>query len=217
LAEARGVEFRWRTRVDALAADGGGVRAVHATPDHGPAMSLTADTYVMALGSFSPLLLRPVGVPALVYPAKGYSATIDVGTHRGAPTVSLTDLAHQIVISRLGNRLRVAGTAELAGYDTALNPVRCAALVRRVFELFPDAGERDGAQFWAGLRPATPSNVPLIGRTRYPNLFLDTGHGTMGWTMACGSGRALADVIAGRKLEVDFAFTRAAFNERALN
>ena len=146
-------------------------------------------------------------VPCLIYPAKGYSATIAIDEHRGAPTVSLTDLAWKIVFTRLGDRLRVAGTAELSGYNKDLNLVRCEALVRRTFELFPDAGERDSAQFWTGLRPATPSNVPLVGGTRYRNLFLDTGHGTLGWTMACGSGRALADVIAGRKPGVDFAFT----------
>jgi D-amino-acid dehydrogenase len=122
--------------------------------------------------------------------------------------MSLTDLACKLVFSRLGDRLRVAGTAELSGYGTELNRVRCEALVRRAFDLFPDAGEREGVQFWAGLRPATPSNVPLVGGTRYRNLFLDTGHGTLGWTMACGSGRALADLIAGRKPEVEFAFTR---------
>ena len=144
---------------------------------------------------------------APIYPAKGYSATIAIGDHAGAPTVSLTDLDRKLVFSRLGGYLRVAGTAELGGYGTELNPVRCEALVRRTFDLFPDAGDRASAQFWAGLRPATPSNVPLVGGTRYRNLYLDTGHGTLGWTMACGSARALADVIAARKPEVDFAFT----------
>jgi D-amino-acid dehydrogenase len=100
----------------------------------------------------------------------------------------------------------VAGTAELSGYDTALNAVRCEALVRRAFALFPDCGDRASASFWTGLRPATPSNVPLVGRTRLRNLYLDTGHGTLGWTMACGSGRALADIVAGRNPGVDFAF-----------
>jgi len=135
-------------------------------------------------------------------------ATIAVGSHRGAPTVSLSDPARKLVFSRLGDRLRVAGTAELSGYGKELDRVRCDALLTRTFELFPDAGEREPVQFWAGLRPATPSNVPLVGATRYRNLFLDTGHGSLGWTMACGSGRALADLIAGRKPEVDFAFTR---------
>jgi len=121
--------------------------------------------------------------------------------------VSLTDIAHKIVISRLDGKLRVAGTAELSGYGTELNAVRCEALLHRIFDLFPDAGERASAQYWTGLRPATPSNVPQLGRTRYRNLFLDTGHGTLGWTMACGSGRALADLVAGRRPEVEFGFT----------
>jgi D-amino-acid dehydrogenase len=202
LAAARGLAFRGSTAVEALAVEGGTVRGVRCVNERGRAEVLAADAYVVALGSYSPLLLRPIGVPALVYPLKGYSATIDIGEHRGAPTVSLTDVASKIVITRLAGRLRVAGTAEL-------NAVRCEALLRRIFDLFPDAGERGSAKFWAGLRPATPSNVPLVGRTRYPNLFLDTGHGTLGWTMACGSGRALADLIAGRKPGVDFAFTGA--------
>jgi D-amino-acid dehydrogenase len=167
-----------------------------------------ADVYVVALASFSPFILRPLGVPCPVYPAKGYSATIAIGEHRGAPTVSLTDIAAKLVLTRMGERLRVAGTAELSGYGTDLNAARCEALMKRTFELFPDSGERDGAQFWTGLRPATPSNVPLVGQTRYRNLFLDTGHGTLGWTMACGSGRALADVIGGRRPRVEFAFTQ---------
>ena len=207
-AAARGVAFRWGTTVEALDAEGDAVRGARCTGPDGNEEALVADAYVIALGSYSPLLLRPLGVPCPVYPAKGYSATIAVGAHRGAPTVSLTDLEWKIVLSRLGDRLRVAGTAELSGYGTELNAVRCEALVRRAFDLFPDAGERASATFWTGLRPATPSNVPLIGRTRFRNLFLDTGHGTLGWTMACGSGRALADVIASRKPDVEFAFTR---------
>jgi D-amino-acid dehydrogenase len=206
LGEARGVAYRWRTGVEALDAAGDAIRGVRCVNALGGTETLTADAYVVAMGSYSPRVLRPLGVPALVYPVKGYSLTLDIDGHRGAPTVSLTDLAHKIVISRLGSRLRVAGTAELSGYGTELNAVRCEALVRRVFDLFPDAGERASAQFWTGLRPATPSNVPLVGRTRYRNLYLDTGHGTLGWTMACGSGRALADIVAGRTPEVDFRF-----------
>jgi D-amino-acid dehydrogenase len=207
LAAARGVAFRWRTTVAALDADGAAVNGVRCVSERGEPHTHAADAYVMALGSYSPLLLRPIGVPAPIYPVKGYSLTLDVGAHRGAPTVSLTDLAHKIVITRLGGRLRVAGTAEIAGYGTELNAVRCEALLRRTFDLFPDAGDRGTAQYWAGLRPATPSNVPRVGRTRYPNLFVDTGHGTLGWTMACGSGRALADIVAGRPPAVAFTFT----------
>jgi D-amino-acid dehydrogenase len=205
LAVARGVAFRWGVTVDGLAAEGDAIGGARCAGGE----TLGADAYVVALASYSPFVLRPLSVPCPIYPAKGYSATIEVGDHRGAPAGSLTDLAAKTVTTRLGRRLRVAGTAELSGYGTELNPVRCEALVARTFDLFPDAGERGSVQFWAGLRPATPSNVPLVGRTRYRNLFLDTGHGTLGWTMACGSGRALADVIGGRKPQVDFAFTSA--------
>ena len=207
MSEARGVAYRWNVTVESLVREGdaiGSVRCVNG--DHRKEV-LTADAYVVALGSYSPLLLAPLAVPCLIYPAKGYSATIAIDEHRGAPTVSLTDLAWKIVFTRLGDRLRVAGTAELSGYGRDLNLVRCEALVRRTFDLFPDAGDRETPQFWTGLRPATPSNVPLVGGTRYRNLFLDTGHGTLGWTMACGSGRALADLVAGRRPGVDFAFT----------
>jgi len=213
LAAARGVAFRWGTSVESLVTDGISVRGARCfTPsdaEHRGRESIDTDIYVVALGSYSPLLLAPIGVPAPIYPVKGYSATVTIGAHRGAPTVSLSDPARKLVFSRLGDRLRIAGMAELAGYGTALDRVRCEALVKRTFELFPDAGERESVQFWAGLRPATPSNVPLVGSTRYPNLFVDTGHGTLGWTMACGSGQALADLVAGRKPDVDFAFTRA--------
>jgi len=206
LAAARGVTFRWGISVQGLAAEGGLVTGARCVSAPAGSETIAADAYVVALASFSPFVLRALSVPCPVYPAKGYSATIVIGSHLGAPTVSLTDVAAKIVISRLGERLRVAGTAELSGYGTDLNAVRCEALVKRLFEFFPDAGEPASAQFWAGLRPATPSNVPLVGRTRYRNLFLDTGHGTLGWTMACGSGRALADMMAGRTPEVDFAF-----------
>jgi len=121
-----------------------------------------------------------------------------------APQVSLTDEGAKIVLTRLGDRLRIAGTAELSGYSTELNRVRCEALVKRAALLFPEAGDYGEAVFWTGLRPSTPSNVPIIGRSRYPNLYLNTGHGTLGWTMAAGSGRALADIISGRKPEVEF-------------
>ena len=125
-----------------------------------------------------------------------------------ANRVSLTDDEYKLVYSRLGNRLRVAGTAEFSGYDRDLNRVRCEAIVRRVEAIFPGAGDAAHAQFWAGLRPATPSNVPLIGRTKLPNLYLNTGHGTLGWTHACGSGRSIARIVSGLAPEVEFDFTR---------
>jgi D-amino-acid dehydrogenase len=168
---------------------------------------MTADAYVVALGSYSPLLTRPIGLNLPIYPAKGYSATIPIVDAAKAPTVSITDDSFKIVFTRLGDRLRIAGTAELSGYSTELNMVRCEALTRRARVVFPGAADYDRAEFWTGLRPSTPSNVPLIGRTKFPNLYLNTGHGTLGWTMAAGSGKALADIMSGKKPEVDFRFT----------
>ena len=171
----------------------------------------SADAYVVALGSYSPLLLRTIGMSIPVYPLKGYSITLPLSPADGtaAPTVSLTDEGHKIVISRLGNRLRAAGTAELTGYDRSVNEVRCNAILRRIGELFPGLGAIGTVDRWAGLRPATPNNVPIIGRTRLRNLYLNTGHGTLGWTLACGSGRALADLVSGRKPDVEFRFLAA--------
>jgi D-amino-acid dehydrogenase len=169
---------------------------------------LEADAFVVSLGSYSPQLLRPLRIAIPVYPLKGYSITIRLPPELAAraPSVSLTDEAHKLVVSRLGDRLRCAGTAELTGYDTSINDARCAAIVKRIGRLFPALARAQDVQYWAGLRPATPDNVPVIGRTRYPNLYLNTGHGTLGWTLAAGSARALADLVSGRAPEVDFRF-----------
>jgi D-amino-acid dehydrogenase len=208
LAKARGVRFVFGATVDAILAAGDRVDGVRATVNGEPG-TFGADAYVVALGSGAPRALAPIGVRCPVYPVKGYSATLDIRDPASAWTVSLTDPAHKLVFSRLGSRLRIAGTAELNGWNTELNGVRCRALVERTFALFPDAAVRGSERFWTGLRPATPSNRPLIGRTRYRNLLLDTGHGTLGWTLACGSGRALADIVAGRTPEPDFGFLGA--------
>ena len=207
LAEARGAAFLTERTILRIEGDGARVTGVAARDAGGAESTLTADAYVLALGSYSPILAQPLGLALPIYPAKGYSATIPIADAARAPRVSLTDDEAKIVFSRLGERLRIAGTAELSGYSTELNAVRCEALIRRAREMFPGAADYDRAVFWTGLRPSTPSNVPLVGRTRYPNLFLNTGHGTLGWTMACGSGRALADIISGRAPEVDFRFT----------
>jgi D-amino-acid dehydrogenase len=203
LAIARGVRFRFGASLKAIYASGAEVQGVKLEEQ-----TVKADAYVVALGSYSPLLLRPLGIHIPVYPLKGYSVTLQLGPEHAAaaPSVSLTDEAHKIVISRLGTRLRAAGIAELTGYDTTVNPVRCAAIVRRLRELFPGLGEIGAYESWSGLRPATPSNVPIIGRTRLANLFVNTGHGTLGWTLACGSARALADLVSGRRPEVSFGF-----------
>jgi D-amino-acid dehydrogenase len=194
LCEKKGVQFRYGHTVKQIEAAGDRVQSVD---------GLRSDAWVVALGSYSPLFLRPLGIHVPVYPLKGYSITIE--TDEG-PTVSLTDEAAKIVISRFGTRLRAAGTAELTGYDTSINQTRCNAILQRIRTLFPAIAPRE-IKTWAGLRPATPSNVPVIGRTRLANLFLNTGHGTLGWTLACGSGRALADIISGRKPQVEFRFT----------
>ena len=205
LGAASGVAFRYGSSIRRIETGGGCVARVHLESGE----TIEADAYVMALGSYSPLLLRPIGISIPVYPLKGYSITIALAEGDVAPRISLSDGAHKLVMSRLSDRLRVAGTAELTGYDTKINEVRCRAIVRRTFELFPKAGRPEDAQFWAGLRPATPGGVPCIGRTRYPNLLLNTGHGTLGWTMACGSGAAIADIVSGKKPELDFRFLGA--------
>ncbi|MCE1194161.1 MAG: D-amino acid dehydrogenase [Acidovorax sp.] len=211
LCEAAGVQFRLGHHITALREVAGRVDHVEVTCPEGRFERVHGDAFVLALGSFSPLLAKPLGVKLPIYPAKGYSVTMPVKDARLAHQVSLTDDEFKLVFSRYtsergGDRLRIAGTAELNGYDRHLNPVRCEAIVRRVEQLFPGAGDTARAQFWTGLRPATPSNVPLIGATRLGNLYLNTGHGTLGWTHACGSGQALADIVSGRVPEVDFAF-----------
>jgi D-amino-acid dehydrogenase len=206
LAAEAGVSFRYDTTVLGLERAGDAVTCVRLIDAAGHVSSLRSDVYVTALGSYSAPLLGAIGIRVPVYPAKGYSVTMQIADAALAPTVSLTDDEYKLVFSRLGDRLRIAGTAELNGYDTSINEARCRAIVKRTIELFPGAGRRDSARFWTGLRPATPSNVPLIGRSRYPNLYLNTGHGTLGWTHACGSARALADLVAGRRPEIDFGF-----------
>jgi D-amino-acid dehydrogenase len=195
--------------VTALRGSGGQLDHVEATDSEGRFQFLRADAYVVALGSMSPLYTRPLGIRLPIYPAKGYSVTMPVRDATRAFQVSLTDDEYKIVFSRLGDRLRIAGTAELNGYDRDLNRVRCEALVRRTEELFPGAGDTERAQYWTGLRPATPSNVPIIGRSKLRNLYLNTGHGTLGWTHACGSGKSIARIVSGLKPEVEFPFVGA--------
>jgi D-amino-acid dehydrogenase len=193
------VQFRFGTAVERLESAGGRVSGVRLAGGE----RVVADKYVVAFGSYSPLLLRPLGIRIPVYPAKGYSITVPLGVTSIAPRVSLTDDGAKLVFSRLGSRLRVAGTAEFTGYDTSINAARCAAIVRRTRLLFPQLGEAGDIDYWAGLRPATPGNVPVVGATSLANLFINTGHGTLGWTMACGSGALLADLVTGRPPAID--------------
>ncbi len=208
LCRAKGVAFKYGAMIEAIEVDGGKVSGARLRHSTGHTETVTADAYVCAMGSYSYLMLKPIGITIPVYPAKGYSATISTEGFSGAPTVSLTDEAMKIVFSRIGNRMRIAGTAELDGYSTSLSLIRTEALVKRARELFPGAADYDNPIYWTGLRPATPSNCPLIGRTKMSNLFLNTGHGTLGWTEGCGSGRALADLMSGKKPEVDYQFLK---------
>ncbi len=195
--ERLGVVFLYGSQVVALDADGeaSNVRSAEVRTPQGYE-TIKARDIVVSLGSYSAPFFRPYGVSLAVYPAKGYSATIPFNGTNRAPAVSLTDDQYKLVYSNLGDCLRVAGTAELAGYDLALNHPRCQAIVRNAKALFPRAGKFEAATFWAGLRPATPSNIPYVGRTRrYRNLWVNTGHGTLGWTLAAGSGKRIADMI----------------------
>lgn len=207
LCKAQGVTFLMGHNITALNAVGGQIDHVELTDGEGRFSKLQADAYVLSLGSYSPMLAAQVGLNLNIYPAKGYSATVKVLDADRAPQVSLTDDEFKLVFSRYEDTLRIAGTAELNGYDRNLNMQRCHAITRRVEQLFPGATDTSNAQFWTGLRPATPSNLPYIGKSKVGKLFLNTGHGTLGWTHGCGSGKAIADIIMGVKPEVDFAFT----------
>jgi D-amino-acid dehydrogenase len=210
-SEQAGVTFQYNTTVTRLLTEGTGAAAkitgVEIITADGRHEVLRADAFVMAMGSFSVPLVKPLGIDLMIYPGKGYSATYAITDPAAAPTVSLTDDGYKLVVSRLGDRLRVAGTCELNGYTRELNTTRCEAITRRTRELFPTACDYDNPTYWTGLRPLTPSNVPYIGKTKFSNLFLNTGHGTLGWTMGCGSGRAIADIVSGRIPDFDFAFT----------
>ena len=193
-----GVQFRLNTTIERLIADASGISGVATS-----AGLLQADVYVVALGSWSPRLLRPLGIAIPVYPVKGYSITLPVTDSDAAPVSTVMDESYKVAITRLGDRIRVGGTAEVSGYSSELYPARRATLDHSLTDLFPRGGNPAEAKFWSGLRPMTPDGPPVIGATRYANLHLNTGHGTLGWTMACGSARVLADLLSGRKPEID--------------
>ena len=204
---ADGVCFHYGTHIERLhTADGGritGLEVCHA----GGRDTLPADAVVICLGSYGRRLLRPLGEHLPIYPFKGYSITAQVLDAARAPLVSLTDESRRIVCSRLGGRLRVAGTAELGGYGLEIDPARIAAMLEWAETRLPGAIDREHVVPWAGLRPATPGGVPIIGRSRrYENLWLNTGHGTLGWTLSCGSASVLAKLMRGEKPPVEFPF-----------
>ena len=198
MAAALGVKFRWNTRIEALQVGGGAITGVHTD-----AGLLKADRVVLALGSHSPLLLAPVGVRIPVYPVKGYSITVPITDAQYAPESTIMDETHKVAVTRLGDRIRVGGTAELAGYSLNLREPRRGTLNHVVTDLFPKAGDISKATFWCGLRPMTPDGTPLIGHTPVQNLLLATGHGTLGWTMAAGTGRVIADIVSGKQPDID--------------
>jgi D-amino-acid dehydrogenase len=197
IAEANGVVFRYGTRITRLDVAGGAVTGV--VTEGG---TLTADRYVVALGSYSAALLRPHGIALPVYPVKGYSITIPITDPAAAPVSTVMDETFKVAITRLGERIRVGGTAELAGFNLNLRQPRRRTLEHSVGDLFPHGGDLRQASFWTGLRPMTPDGTPIVGATRIANLFTNTGHGTLGWTMACGSARVLTDVMSGQKPEI---------------
>jgi D-amino-acid dehydrogenase len=197
---AAGVVFRYGTQIRRLNGDAGRITSVET--DVG---ALSADAFVVALGSYSPQLVAPLGMKLPVYPVKGYSITVPVVDASKAPESTVMDETHKIAITRLGDRIRVGGMAELRGFDMSLSPKRRATLEHSVEDLFGGAGDQSQAQFWCGLRPMTPDGTPVVGRSPIGNLFFNTGHGTLGWTMAAGSGRVLADVMSGRATEIETA------------
>ncbi len=197
MAKALGVEFRFGQNIQRIDAVGDRVNGVWID-----GKLETADRYVLALGSYSPQLLKPLGIKAPVYPLKGYSLTVPITNAEMAPTSTILDETYKVAITRFDNRIRVGGMAEIAGFDLSLNPKRRATLEMITADLYPQGGDLAQAEFWTGLRPATPDGTPIVGATAFRNLFLNTGHGTLGWTMACGSGRLLADLIGNKRPQI---------------
>jgi D-amino-acid dehydrogenase len=193
LAETLSVRFQFDTSIEAIEVDGRDITGVRTS--RGP---VTADAYVVAMGSFSARLVRPLGLKLPVYPVKGYSITAPIIDAARAPVSTLLDETYKVAITRLGDRIRVGGMAEISGYNNDLPERRRATLQRSVGSLFPGAGDLEAATFWSGLRPMTPDSTPVIGPTKIANLYLNTGHGTLGWTMACGSAQVLSDIISRR-------------------
>jgi D-amino-acid dehydrogenase len=200
ICRQRGVTFRFGAEAGRLFRNGDDSEVSAVEVD---GKRTKADAYVMALGSYSPRWMRKRQVPIPVYPVKGYSITLPVADADAAPVSTVMDETYKVAITRLGDRIRVGGTAEISGYDLTLHESRRDTLAHSVSDLFPDAGSATNATFWCGLRPMTPDGPPIVGPTRYKNLFVNTGHGTLGWTMACGSGKVLADIMSGRTPEID--------------
>jgi D-amino-acid dehydrogenase len=200
IAESLGVLFRFGVTIEAVETEAGRVTGVRTS-----AGTLKADAYVAAMGSYTPRLLKGLGLRLPVYPVKGYSITAPIVDPARAPVSTIMDETYKVAITRLGDRIRVGGMAEISGFSTDLPERRRGTLEHSVGDLFPGGGDLKAATFWSGLRPMTPDGTPIIGATRFDNLWLNTGHGTLGWTMACGSAAVLADQIGARKPEIETA------------
>jgi D-amino-acid dehydrogenase len=198
LATDAGVTFQFGVKIDGIEANAESITGVATS-----AGRLTADAYIGAMGSYTPLLVAPLGIRLPVYPIKGYSLTVPITDESVAPVSTVMDETYKVATTRFENRIRVGGTAEIAGWDMTLRPHRRGPLDRSLRELFPTAGDLSKASFWCGLRPMTPDGTPVIGRAKFKNFYLSTGHGTLGWTMAAGSGQVLADLVSGKKPDID--------------
>lgn len=192
-----GVQFEMGVNITGLQLEQGRIRGVET--DSG---NFVGDCYVVALGSYSPLLLKQHGIRLPIFPVKGYSITLPIINPDASPISTLMDETHKVAITRLGDRIRVAGTAELAGYDLSLDESRGDTVRFVVSDLFPNGGDLSRSELWCGLRPMTPDGTPCVGATPISNLYLNTGHGTLGWTMACGSGRLVSDLVSGKRPEI---------------
>lgn len=198
VAAALGVCFSYGTEFQRFSTDGRTVTGALTSRGH-----KLADACVVALGSHAPAAVKQIGLSLPIYPVKGYSLTIPVANEDVAPVSTIMDETYKTAITRLGDSIRVGGTAELGGFDTSLRPGRRAALEHSFGGLFPSAADVSRATFWSGLRPMTPDGPPIIGSTPIRGLYLNTGHGTLGWTMACGAGRVIADIVSGKEPELD--------------
>lgn len=197
----RGVTFHYDTRIDRLVLQSGRITAVETSRG-----AIEADTVVAALGSFTPLLLRRLGIDLPIYPVKGVSITVPAAGWNDAPRMAIIDDGRMFGLIRIGDRLRAAGSAEIARYDATPSPVRAKAIIAKVLETFPGFARcyaPETAKVWAGLRPVTPSGVGYMGRTPIANLVVNAGHGHLGWTMSCGAGRLVADIVVGRTPDID--------------
>ena len=191
-------EFKFGAYIAGLRKEGDRIAAVRTSRGE-----VTADAFLVALGSYSPALVAPFGMRLPVYPVKGYSITAPILDPERAPVSTLLDESYKVAITRLGDRIRVGGMAEISGFNNDLHPRRRRTLEHSMQSLFPGAGDAGAASFWSGLRPMTPDGTPVVGGTPIGNLYLNTGHGTLGWTMACGSGQVIADVISGAASAID--------------